>query len=231
MRIDEKTTLQELWKLRRSFAPQWAEEAKKIRKARETLKGEALAQVEKAYEWFETVATCIIRTVNQAEEIQKLKAKLLEFESQKTAGDSLTDMERQRARQERAQKDWESKGAKDDTPDAPGRVKKDNLHQMDAVIDTNNLNRAVGFFTKMAKEATESFDAGNTANAEHAAKHIVEYKGLDGSFGLFESPHLQGNSDMLKLKSWYNFLSTSWKTDRTLTNESCRVILKTISLS
>ena len=60
MRITENTSLDDLWKLRREFAPRWSSESAKIRKARVTLSGSELEKAEQEYRDFETVATSVI---------------------------------------------------------------------------------------------------------------------------------------------------------------------------
>ena len=60
MRITKDTSYEQLKQLRKSFAPRWETEAAKVKEARATLTGEALAQAEQAYADFETVATAVI---------------------------------------------------------------------------------------------------------------------------------------------------------------------------
>ena len=60
MRITEDTSLDDLWKLRREFAPRWSRESAKLREARGALSGAELRKAEQEYMDFETVATSVI---------------------------------------------------------------------------------------------------------------------------------------------------------------------------
>ena len=75
MRITANTPLDELWALRREFAPRWSSEAAKVRRARRELKGAELNAAKRSYEDFETVATSVIAITDLRDEYEKAMEK------------------------------------------------------------------------------------------------------------------------------------------------------------
>ena len=89
MRITENTSLDDLWKLRRAFAPRWGRESEKIREARLTLSGSELVKAEQEYRDFETVATSVIVITDLRQHYYKAKEELAKVNAALSEATSL----------------------------------------------------------------------------------------------------------------------------------------------
>ncbi len=167
MRITKDTTYEELSALRKSFAPRWDTEAAKVKEARATLTGEALAQAEQAYADFETVATAVI-AMTQLRQIYE--ADLVKW-SEPAATEELTPEERD----QRAQGHYSGPDMTpgDNANRAPTQGEIFNRLEQELKADFHDLLK-----NKVTPELEKAYHfarQGNWKQSLHMMEHAVDY--------------------------------------------------------
>ena len=177
MRITKDTTYEELSALRKSFAPRWETEAAKVREARVTLTGEALAQAEQAYADFETVATAVIAITDLRQIYEEAAAQVYEHAadlvegSEPAATEELTPEERD----QRAQGHYSGPDMTpgDNANRAPTQGEIFNRLEQELKADFHDLLK-----NKVTPELEKAYHfarQGNWKQSLHMMEHAVDY--------------------------------------------------------
>ncbi len=181
MRITRDTPLSELVKLRKSFGPQWASESAKIREARRNLSGDELKRAERDYGWFETVATAVIVITDLRRELDSSRETFNEVVTE-----SRTEMEIQRERVEKAQREWEEKGSPDDTPDSKQGTEYKKAIALNKQYQLETLEESA----RQARASAQDFyNQGKVAKTSSDREHLMDHarEVLDKFLKTFES--------------------------------------------